>query len=155
MDMTDLLESAGLRDDHTGAPEIVHWLLIKPNGTVRVSQSDNRIAYVAEYDLWFQWRLERDVHREIDPFTRGPWRPIVWSVGIPTDRHGVIVAARLDADRPDNPMATAMLAALGVDHWVRGPAAWLGERDPTNGLHRDLTATQLRELRAVAAHCRT
>lgn len=149
------LEHAGLRHDHLGTPEILRWLLIRPNGTVSVRQSDNRIAYLAEHDLWLQWRLERDVHRDVDPFTRGPWSLIVWSVAIPTQKHGVVITARFDTDRPGNHIATALLDAVGIDYHVRGAAAWVGNRDPGTGLHHDLNDAQLSELRTLAAHCRS
>ncbi len=119
--MINWLEASGLERDHCGTPESLHWLLIRPNGTMTVCRSDNRI----------------------------------WSLAIPTERYGVVVVARHDRHRPDNPIATAMLWAVGIDYWVRGSAAWLGEREPACGFHRDLNESQIRELRTVAAHCRT
>lgn len=153
--MTTWLVASGLECDYCGTPASLHWLLIRPNGTITVRESDNRIAYLRGPGLWWQWRLERDVHREVDPFTRGPWQPNAWSLAIPTQHHGLVVVARDDHDRPDNPIATAMLWAVGIDHPVRGSAAWLGEHEPTTGLHRDLHGPQLQALRTVAAHCRT
>lgn len=150
--MTNRSEAGALERDHYGTPATLQWLLIRPNGTITVRQSDNWMTYFNDPGLWWQSRLERDVHHEVDSFTRG--LSTAWSLAIPTARHGVVVVARFDHNRPDNPIATAMLWAVGIDYWVRGAAAWLGEREPATHLHRDLTCCQLRELRTVAAHCR-
>jgi hypothetical protein len=145
--MTGVPGLGKLIDDCTGDPATLRWLSIHPDGRVVERISDNRIAWSTEHEMWVQWRLVRDVYREVDPTSRG--YNLAAAVVIHT-AHAAVVMARFDTG-PINPVATGMLGDHGVEHEVHGTVAWLAPADPETGmLHGDLTDDQLAALRTLA-----
>lgn len=144
--MTGIPGLGKLIDHYEGQPATLRWLSIHPDGRVVERSSDNRIAWSTEHEMWVQWRLVRDVYRQVDPTSHG--YSLAGAVLIHTTQ-GVVITVRHDTETI-NSVATGMLAELGVDRETHDTVAWLADTDPKAGLHGDLDDEQRTALRALA-----
>ena len=65
--MTGIPGLGKLIDDYDGNPATLRWLSIHPDGRLVDRESDNRIGWSTQHEMWVQWRLVRDVYREVEP----------------------------------------------------------------------------------------